>query len=202
MGVTLRPRQSRSQYFIVANTDGDTQTDKQTGQGSWGEISGYSSFPLDTERCEEGQEGRMDYKRKFHKREEDTPVSVRGECVRDSPYRDLRIDIIHNNGDYGIRTVPVKDDRRLSETLSYVPLIQPTPSRSRSEDSSEPCIIPCFRWIFSLFALALLVFVLLLFLYLVYDAFKTSSASVSGSEEFIIQPGAHNGSIHTITIDC
>ena len=88
----------------------------------------------------------MDYKRKFLAREQGSPA--RGSMG--SPARDLRIDMIHSTGDYVARAVPParpQEDRRLSETLSYLPLIQPTPSK-RCPASSEPCVFPCCRWLF------------------------------------------------------
>ena len=74
--------------------------------------------------------------------------------------------------------IPLEARQRLAERRNLLPSREYIP---------EPCILPALRWCFSLLAAAVLIFVLLVFLFLLYDVLSREESQ--GANSTLTWPG-------------
>ena len=68
--------------------------------------------------------------------------------------------------------IPLEARQRLAERRNLLPSRDYIP---------EPCIFPALRWCFSLLAAAILIFVMLVFLFMLYEVLGREESEVSSS---------------------
>ena len=94
--------------------------------------------------------------------------------VNEKDVKDVRIELMQDGAKYLSKTVtynteiPLQAPRTFSGKAAFLTASQPY--------VPEPCIFPILRWCFSILALVVLIFVLLMFIAMLYDV-----ASRSGS---------------------